>query len=517
MATSSRYNLQVSHPSPYNLTVAGANDLQLTMYGPSGPAGLVGPTGPAGEGGGEAYQSDTAPDPADHPFWLNTTNGAAYLWYGTPPAGVWVNVSHEQAAFVPSVATFGAVGDSITDRSTENNRPNGRDSVNFDQRGWGALLEQISNRQVVGVGPTEANTYKVGILRDRDHGYSGITAHAYLNGDAGVYGDFIPIEDAIAANPDFFVVHIGTNDIPGQEASVVVSRIRALWAALVATGKPVIGTDILQRASSLNTPTIRDRINATNTALRLAWEADGLWSYRQWDDLITKDGSGYADAVWYPDNASISNPDGIHPGTALAYLMANDLKTFLATHWTGTPPTIPANGSASWVTPNAYVAGGTTLATGWAANFLGAAGVDTIYSKTNDAEGDWQRVEVVNEVLDIGSYATQGVYDRLTGAGVTPLIGTQIRPTARIRIPAGQGLAGVGISVQCVGATGVDDWTFNAWCSYQTDVSPISEFDATAYCDPFVVPAGTTQIWIVVTPGRGTGYFEFQKAGILKA
>jgi hypothetical protein len=473
-------------------------------------------TGPAGTNG-EAYQSATAPDPAEHPLWYDLTDGSLNQWHGTPPEGVWVNVSHEEDPQVPSVATFAAVGDSITDRSTLSNNPAGRVSINFDQRGWAAVLEQIANRQVVGLGPPAANTYKVGTLIDRDHGYSGITAYTYLNGGV-VYGDLIPIDDAIDADPDFFIVHIGTNDVPDQDAATTIARVRAVWAALVATGKPVIGTDILQRASSQNSTTTSDKIIAINTALRLSWEADGLWTYRQWDDLITKDGSGYADEVWYPDNDNIGNPDGIHPGTALAYLMADDLKTFLADKWTGTPPTIPANGSASWVTPNAYVAGSVAgLASGWANNYLNNVGTDTIFSKVSDAEGDWQRVEIVTETDSPSSSATNGVYDRLTGAGVTALIGTQIRPTARIRIPAGQNLAGVGISVQCVGATGVEDWTYNAWCPYQTTVSPISEFDATIYCDPFVVPAGTTQIWILITPGRGTGIFEFQKAGILKA
>lgn len=52
-----------------------------------------------GTGGGEAYQSATAPDPAIHPFWFNTGNGALYQWHGTPPAGVWVNVSHEEELY----------------------------------------------------------------------------------------------------------------------------------------------------------------------------------------------------------------------------------------------------------------------------------------------------------------------------------------------------------------------------------------------------------------------------------
>lgn len=81
-------------PTRYNLTINSGNALTLTMYGPAGPAGPIGPTGPEGE----PYQSATAPDPAEHPSWFNTGNGVHYLWHGTPPDGVWVNVSHEEDA-----------------------------------------------------------------------------------------------------------------------------------------------------------------------------------------------------------------------------------------------------------------------------------------------------------------------------------------------------------------------------------------------------------------------------------
>jgi hypothetical protein len=168
------------------------------------------------------------------------------------------------------------------------------------------------------------------------------------------------------------------------------------------------------------------------------------------------------------------------------------------------------------VTPNPYVAGGTTRATSWNVQFIGTEGVDVNYSKFTDSSGDWQRVQIVNERALSGSFASQGVYVPLTNGGgvVTALIGTQIRCTARIRIPRGQNLAGVGISVQCVGAS--TPWTYNVQTFYQKDLSPIDSFDASIWTDPFTVPAGTSQIWFMIVPGRGTGVFEFQKAGCLR-
>ena len=166
------------------------------------------------------------------------------------------------------------------------------------------------------------------------------------------------------------------------------------------------------------------------------------------------------------------------------------------------------------MTPNPYVAGGTGLATSWTQQFIGGDnGGSYTASKITDTDGTWQRIEITDERTYGGSFATQGVYCAATGGAVTALIGQQVRPTARIRIPAGQNLSGVGISVQCVGAA--TPWTHNAAANWQYDLQPLSAFDATIYCDAFTVPAGTTQIWFMITPARGTGIFEFQKAGVI--
>jgi lysophospholipase L1-like esterase len=369
---------------------------------------------------------------------------------------------------------------------------------------------------MVGVGPTATADYKTGILADRDHGIGGTTAYGWIHGfNTGGIDYDPPINDAIAADPDVFLVQVGTNDIPGNTAATVSGRVRAVWAALVATGKPVFGCDILQRASAHNTPTWRDTINEVNTILRASWEADSLTNYLQIDDLQTKDGSGYADPMYYPDN-SATPFDGIHPGTLLAHAIAKEFLAVLDPSAAATPPTIPASGSADWVTPNSEVSGDVSgLATGWTAQYLGTIGTDTVFTKTDDIDGDWQHVEIVNESVTVGSPSTQGVYSRLTGAGVTALIGTQCIATARIRIPTGQGLAGVGISVQCVGAA--EPWSYNSWCSWQHTVVPIDEYEARIVCDPFTVPTGTTQIWLMICPGRGTGEFEFQDAGVYSA
>lgn len=103
------------------------NELQLRGFKRGGTVGQVPVKSGAGDfawawgdmtGGGEPYQSATAPDPTEHPLWLNTINGALYQWYGTPPDGVWVNVSHEQAAQT-GFTEIAFLGDSITQTASE--------------------------------------------------------------------------------------------------------------------------------------------------------------------------------------------------------------------------------------------------------------------------------------------------------------------------------------------------------------------------------------------------------------
>lgn len=416
------------------------------------------------------------------------------------------------------LATFAAVGDSITDRSTVLEGYGYQNAICYDYRGWAAVLEQLTNRRLVGVGPTPNHPWKTGAKKDRDHAIGGLTANGFLNGfmsDDVFYA--APCQDAIYANPDFYIVHIGTNDIYEVDAATVAARVVAVWDYLVATGKPVIGTDILQRASFHNSEVYRDIIIDVNTILRASWQAAGLLTYRRWDDLILKDElTGFAADSEYPDNAKTGLEDGIHPGAGVALKLARDLKGFLDDYINGTAPTIPVDGSSSWVTPNPYVAGGTTLATGWAAQFLGTIGTDTIFSKVTDSDGTWQRVQVVNSQVGILTIGGAGVYARNTTLSqVQALIGKQIVATARIRIPADQ-FSGVGIAVQCVGATDTVDWTNNSRVHWQDVLSPIGEYEVTIYTDPFIVPVGTTQIWILVYPGQGTGYFDFQKSGIIK-
>ena len=400
---------------------------------------------------------------------------------------------------LPPLETFCAIGDSITDRSTYN-LPAAYQGLGYDQSGWAAILEQYSGRRLQSV--ARSNAFKT----DRDHGYSGITTWMFSDGGGLLPAGLVPINDAIASNPDCFIVHIGTNDIATDQPAVIVDRIHSIWNRLVATGKPVIGTDILHRPAAYpgwNT-TFRDRVDQVNAALRTSWQSKGLASYRPWDDLIDKDSNGFAMNHEFPN-------DYVHPTMRVGLKLGKDLHQILAGSYSGIAPWVPSAGDSAWLTPNPQVAGADALATAWTSYAMGTVGTDVIYSKQTDAEGAWQKVEVVNPQ----SYGTKGVYSRQVGAGNTWQVGDRCVATARIRVPEGTSLSGIGIDAQCVGATSA---LFQpAGVVNATIASSIGSYDTTIISDPFTIPANTTQVWFLIRVVGGTGSFEFRQAGVFRA
>lgn len=417
---------------------------------------------------------------------------------------------------IPPVATFIAVGDSITDRmSTRNTAYN---AVGMNCSGWGAALEVLSGQRIRSVARGATGISGSAAGNDRDYGMSGITSIGYrLGAAAGAgyewLGSYVPANDvaANASSADVIICHIGTNDVAGGTADSVVNSIKALWAVLVATGKPVIGTDILQRCASYPgwSSTLRDRVTAINTALRAAWMSSGLKGYRQWDDLITKDASGYAANTEFPN-------DYIHPTQRVGFKLGKDLWDFFTPYVAGVAPTIPADGSASWVTPNPYVSGGTTLATSWTAASIGTLGTDYTVEKVTDGDGTvWQRLTKITAQ----AFETSGVYARIT-SGV-PASGTVCRATARVRVPSGQALTSIALFVQQVNAPQASDYleAFNHGGGTSA-ASPISDGinSALLYSEPFTIQAGVTQVWIMIAlKNSGSAQFDFRQAGVFKA
>lgn len=398
----------------------------------------------------------------------------------------------------PPVSNFCAVGDSITDRNTFALHAS-YDGLGYDQSGWGAILEQASGGRIRSI--ARSNTFKT----DRDHGYSGITTWMFLDGGGWLPSGLVPIADAITSNPDCFIVHIGTNDIAASTVSEVVTRIQAIWTRLVQTGKPVIGTDILQRSATYpgwNT-LYKDRVSGVNAALRASWQSFGLASYRPWDDLIEKDPEGFAIPAEFPN-------DGVHPTMRVGLKLGKDLHQLLEPFYSGTPNQIPPPGSPDWLTPNPFPVGGTTLAPSWTPLSLGTTNTEVIYSKLADSQGNWQRVQIVVSQ----SAGTRGIYSRQVGAGNTWNVGDRCVATLKIRIPAGTDFTGVGINIQCAGAS--SPWIDGAGVVNTAVPSPIEDFAATIVSNPFTIPTGTTQLWLLLRITGGIGTVDFTQSGIFR-
>lgn len=428
------------------------------------------------------------------------------------------------APFAGPITHVLEVGDSITDRSTVRNTA--YNAMETNPSGWGAALRIVSGQRLQGI--MRGATGVVSVPgNDRDFGYSGINALQYRLGTgsgpgAEWLGSHVPIqavEAAAATAPEGTVIvcHIGTNDLTGADAATTAARITALWARLVATGLPVVGTDILQRCAAYSgwTTTLRDRVNAVNAILRTSWQSAGLWAYRQWDDLIDKDGNGYAAATEFPF-------DQLHPTSRTGFRLAVDLWSLFQPYVTASPFAIPASGSASWVTPNPYVTGGTTLATSWEANSLGTLNTNYTVAKVTDGDGTvWQRLTRITahtsgEQIGLRARVTNAV----ANAGPIPAAGTVCRVTGRFRMAAGQPAQSVCLLVQQVGAPQAVDW-FDAIThgGVNAEVSPIREIDGSwrFLSEEFTIQSGVTQVWcLVALKNSGSATIDFREAGIFR-
>lgn len=424
-------------------------------------------------------------------------------------SGIITESSITDAAFATKpnhYLTFMAVGDSITDRMSNVQTDWVGDPINMDCSGYGAALEVLSGQRLRSVG--KSTTWKT----DRDHGYSGVTAFEFIDG-AGWLGSTIPVleMEEQAPNADVLICHIGTNDVIGNTAAACAARIYAVWARMVATGKPVIGTDILQRASTYSgwNSTNRDLVNAVNTLLRANWRSLGLISYRTWNDLIDKDTSGYAAATEFPN-------DGLHPTQRVGFKLGKDLWDFLRPFTVGLKPLIPHYGSAKWVTPNPNVSGsvasGTSfLATSWENTSMGTEGVDWTASKVTDANGlVWQRISKITAQ----AFEQVGLRSRITSG--LPAVGTVCRAVARVRIPAGQAINSLSLQVQQVGAA----TTWQAMFTHGGGTALVSHLsdgveDALMLSEPFQIQTGASQLWILVAfKNTGAAVIDFTQAGI---
>jgi hypothetical protein len=412
-------------------------------------------------------------------------------------------------------STICCCGDSITDRISH--RDSAYEYIVMSTDGWGAALETLSGQRIRSV--SRGNTGISGTpppSNDRDHGYSGITAEAYLIGSASTgsswLGSVIPIEWAKNTNADLYVVHVGTNDLPNVSLTPqqVADRVIAIWLNLVAAGKKVIGTDILQRTATYSgwNSTLRDKVNLVNSILRSSWQSSGIKGYRQWDNLVDKDVNGYAASIEFPN-------DGIHPTQRIGHKLGKDLLNYLQIkNLKSTPPVIPSSGSALWLTPNPYVEGnqGNGLAPSWAGIGI-SLGTNATASKITDQDGSvWQRLSLSASI----AFSQAGLYSRIT-SGI-PASGTRVRATAKVKIPSAGALTSINLQVQQINAPQASDWMELFGRGGGTAISSplISGDEYFMHSEPFTIQSGVTQLWLLVgfTCASGGSVYEFKEAGI---
>lgn len=493
----------------YTLTTGGRGPQGIPgdvgATGPTGPTGPQGPTGATGPAlnltSGPVRSTAGESSIADNALTIAKTSGLQAALDGKATAAQGLKADR---AFTGH-ANFIAVGDSITDRMSVPRTAWTGGTMEMDCSGYGAALEVLSGQRLRSIGKT--TTWKT----DRDHGYSGLLASEFITG-VGYLGAVIPVNefDENSASADVVICHIGTNDI-GASNALVIARVQAVWTRLVASGKPVIGTDILQRSTAWAGwgTTQRDSVNAVNAALRASWRSYGLISYRQWDDLIDKDTNGYAASTEFPN-------DGLHPTQRVGFKLGKDLWDFLKPFTVGLKPNIPHYGSSRWVTLNPGVTGSVAsgasfLATSWSTQLGGSEGTDWTASKVTDANGViWQRMTRITAT----ALEQVGLYTRITSA--LPATGTVCRAVAQIRIPAGQSINSIALQVQQVGAG-------TAWQDMFSHgggtalVSHLSDgFDeATFLSEPFQIQSGVSQLWVQISlKNTASATVDFRQAGI---
>jgi hypothetical protein len=414
---------------------------------------------------------------------------------------------------VIGVLKFAAIGDSITDRMSVGSTIWGN-HISLGLDGWGAALEIFSGHRCKSLARPIATTMTTPIGFDRDWAYSGSSAKQWMLGSAAYGGSaffnsHVPYQSFLnyADDADVCIVHFGANDEPGVTPAQRAQRIIDLWAALRALGKRVIGADILPRASNYSggwTTAQQAPYDETNTILRAAWQAAGLWSYRQWADLIPRDGNNVALPVDFPT-------DGLHPTQRLGLRLGKDIYDFLAPYLPGNPVVAPAQGNAAWITPNPYVTGGTTLATSWVAQFMGTLGDDYTTAKVTDSDGRvWQRVTRLTAV----SAENAGLASRLTTG--LPAAGTVCRICARLRLPDPGAASSLTLQVQQVGVTPAWNLPYSHGIGAGV-VSPIADTgEVFLYSEPFTIQSGITRLDALIG-FRGTGAWtlDFREAGII--
>jgi lysophospholipase L1-like esterase len=272
------------------------------------------------------------------------------------------------------------VGDSITNQNTDYNE-SAAGQYWYSNRGYFSWANVLLRHRFALAGPSAT---------DGEYGAGGLTTTSLVaSGDVTL---------AAAADADWAIVHIGTNDITagGTTAAAIAARILAIWQTLTASGKRVIATTILPRNFAGDTGAMWQMVRDTNRIIRANAVITQGVILCDWYGALLDATTGLIGTTY--------TADGIHPnaigagrlGKVLADLLTPIVPTFedLGQDNTDTLDVL-TNGLMTGTTgtkTGAQVSG--TVATGWTVTQTGTptSVVCSKVARTDVFPGEWQQV-----------------------------------------------------------------------------------------------------------------------------
>lgn len=309
-----------------------------------------------------------------------------------------------------------------------------------------------------------------------------------------------PLQAAAATNPRGRMFLIGTNDIPDVEAAVVLTRLDGLLAEAATTGGALFIGELPPRVDSVADPsgTYQTKIVAVNAGLPAIAARYGA-TVIPWHDALLG-GANQANPDLYNDDDAGAGIVRVHPNMA-GYAVMGDIFAGVLASRCGAPYPVPVKGSAAWLTSNAYMDAGTTLATGFSAT--GGATAEII----TDADGTvWQQFTLAG-----AGYVYLRSPD-MAEAALTPLATAQtpIRCVCEHHV-----VSGSCTSLQLFGSVSTAGFAAQlASAGHGTDVNPATEGVITNHrrtylSVPFTVP-GTAAVSTLTMLARFSGAAVFR-------
>lgn len=317
---------------------------------------------------------------------------------------------------------------------------------------------------------------------------SGITAMQLLD-NPGAMGDLL--RDTPAGVPVF--TNAGSNDVQGTSGvgaeTTVANRVIALWDIIRATGRSVIGGEILPCVNSTKTTLAA----ATNVILKAAASARGI-PWTEWPPAAIVSGAPNPD--WF-------DSDLIHPNLIGAQKLGESFASQISALCQPTEFALPASGSARWKTLNPYITGGSGIATSWTEPNGPSGGTATPTKETID--GDlWQ-------VLTIAQSGTYNLcLTSITGT-VTP--GDFVRLVGQLKVSSG--FKNVNLQCNFGGAGGSLQANRSALGSEFTEIAAgLEAWEGTMLTGWDFVPAGATTCTVFLNT-YGAGVIKYRGVGLI--